>query len=89
MGLIPFFSNILAEGSEAVAEAAPLFPDFGTFGPAIAAAFRAPFALGDSDRLLDLCARAKLDGAEVLRRDGYVASRCPPGTPAKGQWRSE
>jgi F-type H+-transporting ATPase subunit c len=29
MGLIPFFSNFLAE--------VPLFPDFGTFGPAIGA----------------------------------------------------
>ncbi|MGH8630979.1 MAG: hypothetical protein ACREU7_09475, partial [Burkholderiales bacterium] len=42
------------------------------FGPSVADAFRAPFALGDSRQLLALCKDAGVAGARVLRRDGTV-----------------
>jgi len=42
------------------------------FGSAVADAFRAPFALGDADRLRALCAEAGLAGAEVARLAGEV-----------------
>jgi SAM-dependent methyltransferase len=42
------------------------------FGPAIADAFRAPFALGDADRLRTIFAEGGAPEAEVTRRDGVV-----------------
>ena len=42
------------------------------FGHDIAEAFRAPFALGDRDRLRTIAHDAGLDSAEILRRDGIV-----------------
>jgi SAM-dependent methyltransferase len=42
------------------------------FGSGIADAFRAPFALGDSERLSALCAQAGMQGAEVKRHNGTV-----------------
>jgi len=42
------------------------------FGPTVADAFRAPFALGDSDHLRALCRDAGLSGATVERHDGRV-----------------
>ncbi|GAB4482085.1 MAG: methyltransferase domain-containing protein [Burkholderiaceae bacterium] len=46
------------------------------FGDAVAASFRAPWALGDANRLLDLCEAAGIDGAQVSRhaRDVRFAS---------------
>ena len=42
------------------------------FGPTVAAAFAAPFVLGDANGLLDLFAAAGLGGAQVSRHDGPV-----------------
>jgi SAM-dependent methyltransferase len=42
------------------------------FGERIANAFRAPFALGDEQMLLSLCAEAGIAGASVRRHDGTV-----------------
>ncbi len=42
------------------------------FGDRVASAFRAPFVLGDSERLLSLCASAGIFGAKVTRHDGVV-----------------
>lgn len=42
------------------------------FGRAIGDAFRAPFALGDANRLLDLCAAAGLADARVARGQAQV-----------------
>ncbi len=42
------------------------------FGPRVADAFRAPFALGDAARLRALCAAAGLSGASVTQRDRPV-----------------
>jgi SAM-dependent methyltransferase len=42
------------------------------FGERVADAFRAPFALGDRDRLLALCAEAGIGGAKVERHRGTV-----------------
>lgn len=42
------------------------------FGDRVADAFRAPFALGDPERLLSLCADAGIAGAKVTRREGIV-----------------
>jgi ubiquinone/menaquinone biosynthesis C-methylase UbiE len=42
------------------------------FGNEVAEAFRAPFALGDANRLLDLCRDAGIDGASVARHQGSV-----------------
>ena len=42
------------------------------FGPSVAGAFRAPFALGDEQQLLTLCARSGIQNARVLRREGTV-----------------
>jgi SAM-dependent methyltransferase len=42
------------------------------FGDDVAAAFRAPFVLGDPDRLLALSAEAGIAGAEVTRHEGTV-----------------
>lgn len=42
------------------------------FGPAVAEAFRAPFGLGDRDRLRGLAREAELTGCEVRRVDGTV-----------------
>ncbi|AMO25268.1 methyltransferase type 11 [Ramlibacter tataouinensis] len=42
------------------------------FGPSVAGAFRAPFALGDEQRLLALCAQAGIRDAQVVRREGTV-----------------
>jgi SAM-dependent methyltransferase len=42
------------------------------FGERIANAFRAPFALGDEQRLLSLCGDAGIAGASVRRHDGTV-----------------
>lgn len=42
------------------------------FGARIADAFRAPFALGDANRLLELCDAAGLNHARVARHDGEV-----------------
>lgn len=42
------------------------------FGAAVGAAFRAPFALGDANRLLDLCAAAGLADARVERGQAEV-----------------
>jgi ubiquinone/menaquinone biosynthesis C-methylase UbiE len=46
------------------------------FGEPVAAAFRAPWALGDANRLLDLCEAAGITGAQVARhsRDVRFAS---------------
>jgi uncharacterized protein (DUF1330 family)/trans-aconitate methyltransferase len=42
------------------------------FGERIANAFRAPFALGDQERLLSLCAEAGIAGAKVAQHQGTV-----------------
>ncbi|MFW5877029.1 MAG: methyltransferase domain-containing protein [Myxococcota bacterium] len=42
------------------------------FGPEVAQAFRAPFTLGDRDRLRALCDEAGITGAKVERHDGTV-----------------
>lgn len=42
------------------------------FGRQVADAFRAPFALGDAERLRSLARQAGLDGADVFQRDGEV-----------------
>ncbi|SFH61163.1 methyltransferase domain-containing protein [Modicisalibacter xianhensis] len=42
------------------------------FGPPVADAFRAPFILGDQDRLQMLCLDAGLSEAGIERRDGNV-----------------
>lgn len=42
------------------------------FGRGVGDAFRAPFALGDANRLLDLCAAADLGTAQVARLDAEV-----------------
>lgn len=42
------------------------------FGRRVGDAFRAPFALGDANRLRALCDAAQLDGASLMRRDGTV-----------------
>jgi SAM-dependent methyltransferase len=42
------------------------------FGDRIAAAFRAPFVLGDSDGLLSICAVAGIADAKVARHNGTV-----------------
>jgi len=42
------------------------------FGAAVAEAFRAPFALGDANRLLDLCDAAGIAGAQVSRHSRDV-----------------
>jgi len=42
------------------------------FGERVADAFRAPFALGDRERLLSLCAEPGIAGAEVTRHSGTV-----------------
>lgn len=42
------------------------------FGHQVADAFRAPFALGDPEELLSLCADAGIADANVTRRDGTV-----------------
>jgi ubiquinone/menaquinone biosynthesis C-methylase UbiE len=42
------------------------------FGHQVADAFRAPFALGDSEQLLSLCAAAGIHDAKVARSDGTV-----------------
>ncbi len=42
------------------------------FGRRIGDAFRAPFALGDADRLRELCKEAGLTDATVTQRDGAV-----------------
>lgn len=42
------------------------------FGDRVANAFRAPFVLGDWDRLLSLCAEADVAGATVTRHKGMV-----------------
>jgi ubiquinone/menaquinone biosynthesis C-methylase UbiE len=45
------------------------------FGQRIADAFRAPFILGDPERLLSLCAEAGIADAKVARRVGSVRFR--------------
>lgn len=42
------------------------------FGEEIGTAFRAPFSLGDRDRLHEICREASIDDAEVVRRNGKV-----------------
>lgn len=42
------------------------------FGHEVADAFRAPFALGDRDRLRTIVQEANLTEAEIIRRDGIV-----------------
>lgn len=42
------------------------------FGHAVADAFRAPFALGDREALLTLCATAGIANAQIARVDGTV-----------------
>lgn len=42
------------------------------FGDAVANAFRAPFVLGDTQRLLALCEEAGIAGSVVTRHDGTV-----------------
>lgn len=42
------------------------------FGQQVTEAFRAPFALGDPQQLLEICAAAGVDDATVSRRDGEV-----------------
>ncbi|HKQ75078.1 MAG TPA: methyltransferase domain-containing protein [Blastocatellia bacterium] len=42
------------------------------FGDRVADAFRAPFALGNPENLMSLCADAGIDGAKVTRREGTV-----------------
>ena len=42
------------------------------FGERVAQAFGAPFALGDPERLLALCAEADIRDAQVARRSGIV-----------------
>lgn len=42
------------------------------FGPEVGNAFRAPFALGDSARLHDICREAGIAGAQVVQRSGQV-----------------
>ena len=42
------------------------------FGERVADAFRAPFSLGDEERLLSLCAQAGIAGAKVARHAGTV-----------------
>jgi SAM-dependent methyltransferase len=42
------------------------------FGEQVANAFRAPFVLGDPDRLLSLCADAGIADAKVARHEGMV-----------------
>ena len=42
------------------------------FGATVADAFRAPFVLGDRERLLALCGEAGIGNATVERRDGFV-----------------
>src|SRR5688500_401569 len=42
------------------------------FGERVADAFRAPFVLGDAQRLLSLCAEAGIAGAQVTRHAGTV-----------------
>lgn len=42
------------------------------FGEEVGAAFRAPFSLGDVDRLHAICSEAGIDDAEVVRRNGKV-----------------
>jgi ubiquinone/menaquinone biosynthesis C-methylase UbiE len=45
------------------------------FGHEIAQAFRAPFALGDSEQLLSICGAAGIRHARVARVDGWVRFR--------------
>jgi ubiquinone/menaquinone biosynthesis C-methylase UbiE len=42
------------------------------FGSEVADAFRAPFALGDRDRVRAIARQAGVDAAEIVRRDGTV-----------------
>jgi ubiquinone/menaquinone biosynthesis C-methylase UbiE len=42
------------------------------FGAEVANAFRAPFVLGDPDRLLSICAEAGIVNAKVARHNGLV-----------------
>ncbi len=42
------------------------------FGDPVADAFRRPFALGDPDLLLSMCADAGISGAKILWREGKV-----------------
>ena len=42
------------------------------FGTEVGNAFRAPFSLGDSGRLHEICREAGIDGHEVVRRNGKV-----------------
>lgn len=42
------------------------------FGTATGDAFRAPFVLGDADRLLQICREAAIPGARVTRHEGQV-----------------
>lgn len=42
------------------------------FGNQVGDAFRAPFSLGDVEQLQDICRKAGIPNAEVIRRDGKV-----------------
>lgn len=42
------------------------------FGTNVGDAFRAPFTLGDAERLHDICRKAGIEDAEVVKRNGKV-----------------
>jgi len=58
------------ENSAGYAAFARLLDDL--FGPTVGASFRAPFALGDSERLLEIADEAGVPNAQVMRRVGQV-----------------
>ncbi|MEO9613488.1 MAG: class I SAM-dependent methyltransferase [Nitratireductor sp.] len=45
------------------------------FGKSVGDAFRAPFELGDTEKLKDICAAAGLDDAQIVGRTGRVRFR--------------